>query len=138
VAKFVTCLLGVFLVAAAPARGGRFEQLWVRNGVQLRPDDISKPLIKTAFLWTELQYYLGYCWAELSNSDVNTWGRNWWSNTLLENSSFGKHILKTGDKNYKEGLKEGLRKPPTPRFCQYTINSWEHDMQSAMADVPPK
>ena len=118
------------LAAAIPAHADRFDDLWFEGREVLEPEGITKPMFRSLTVWSEGQYYLGYCSSYLPEGDVTHW-RNWWANTLVPRGKAGSALLLGGAEKYQRGLSDGALQKPAKEFCRRVLESWSRDMEAA-------
>jgi hypothetical protein len=87
-------------------------------------------MLRSLTIWSEGQYFLGYCGAYLSAGDVGSW-RDWWSKTIVPRSEVGRQLLEKGAALYVRGLNDGKSAPPTKEFCRRVLDGWSKDMNAA-------
>jgi hypothetical protein len=130
-------LAGVVLQLSYPALGERLDELWLEGRHLLEPAGITRPMFRTLTLWSEGQYYLGYCNDHLPAADVAHW-RNWWDRTVVPRSEAGKTILSGGAQTFDRGRAHGAAQAPTQQVCGALLDSWMRDMTAAnRADDEP-
>ena len=115
---------------ASPGLADRFDDLWIEGRELLEPAGITKPMFESLTLWSEGQYYLGFCNAHLPASDVSHW-RYWWEKTVVPRSEVGKMFLAKGAQTYESGKSDGMAQAPTQGVCQAVLDSWMRDITAA-------
>lgn len=123
-------LAGLLLYPVSPATADRFDNLWLEGHQWLEPAGITKPMFRSLTIWSDGQYFLGYCGAYLSDGDVDLW-RNWWTKTIVPHSEVGRQLLKKGAALYARGLNDGKSAPPLKEFCRRVLDGWSKDMAAA-------
>ena len=133
--SIVGIIAAITISNAAQAQEG-FEPIWAEYGEAMRAQGIDEPMARLAMHWTELQYHLGLCrGAGLSESDITFW-REWWNDTPLPQSPFGRGIIQAGNEGYTEGLEDHLRSPLDSTQCQRVLDSWIAETRAIMAAHP--
>jgi hypothetical protein len=130
----LTAILAALLVQIAPQEDPGFTDIWIRYGSAMEAEGITRRMAAQAYTWTEGQYHLGLCRPYLEHRDVTFW-REWWKNTPLEQSVWGRRILEAGSTNYTEGLEAAATQPITAAHCQRIADSWLTDMKR-LAEEP--
>ena len=123
-------LAGLMLCPASPAMADRFDDLWSQGHQWLEPAGITKPMFRSLTIWSEGQYFLGYCGGYLPGGDVASW-RNWWSKTVVPRSEVGRHLLEKGAALYSRGVDDGRSAPPAKEFCRRVLDDWSQDIDAA-------
>ena len=123
------------LASAAQSQEG-FDAIWADYGESMRAQGINEPMARLAMHWTELQYHLGLCrGAGLAERDIAFW-REWWKDTPLTQSPFGRRIIGAGNQAYTEGLEDRLTSPLDSTQCQRVLDSWMAETREIMAAYP--
>jgi hypothetical protein len=121
---------GVVLQLSYPALGERLDELWLEERHMLESAGITKPMFRSLTLWSEGQYYLGFCNDHLPAGDVGHW-RNWWERTIVPRSEAGKTILSGGTQTFDRGKADGVAQAPTQQVCSALLDSWMSDVTPA-------
>jgi hypothetical protein len=108
----------------------RFDDLWSEGHQWLEPAGITKPMFRSLTIWSEGQYFLGYCGGYLPGSDIAVW-RNWWSKTIIPHSAVGRELLDRGAALYSRGVDDGKSAPPAKEFCRRVLDAWSQDINAA-------
>ena len=108
----------------------KLDELWSEGKDLLEPAGISEPMFRSITVWSEGQYYLGYCDAHLDKKDVTFW-RDWWQKTIVPRSEIGRSLLDHAKSSYERGLREGVAQQPSEELCRRTLQSWNADMDAA-------
>ena len=120
-------VVSFLLAAASPPPGDRLDDLWSKAREVLEPAGITEAMFRSLTVWSEGQYYLGYCGRYLPESDVAYW-RDWWANTVVPRSQVGSALLAGASETYQRGLNDGAYRKPAREFCRRTLASWSSDM----------
>jgi hypothetical protein len=121
------------LMAMSPARAlaaDKLDELWSEGQHLLEPAGISKPMFRSVTVWSEGQYYIGYCSAHLDPDEVAFW-RNWWERTVVPRSEIGQNLIASAGASYEKGLRDGAAQRPSGELCRRTLESWTSDMEAA-------
>ena len=121
-------ILAALLIQTDPQEDPGFTDIWNRYGSAMEAEGITRRMAAQAYTWTEGQYHLGLCRPYLDREDVTFW-REWWKNTPLEQSVWGRRMLEVGSTNYTEGLEAAATEPITAAHCQRIADSWFADMK---------
>lgn len=129
-------LAGLLLCPASPAIADRFDDLWSQTHQWLEPAGITKPMFRSLTIWSEGQYFLGYCGRYLPDSDVARW-RTWWDKTIVPRSEVGRGLLDKGGALYSRGI-EDAKSPPAKELCRRILDDWSRDMNAANVKADPE
>lgn len=132
--NWISCarlVVAVFsLTAASHPRADRLDDLWSKGREVLELAGITEAMFRSLTVWSEGQYYLGYCRNYLPEHDVAYW-RNWWDKTVVPRSQAGAALLASAAETYQRGLNDGASQKPSQEFCRRTLDSWSSDMTAA-------
>jgi len=120
----------LWLTAASPVPAERLDGLWAKGREVLEPAGITQAMFRSLAVWSEGQYYLGYCGSFLPEGDVAYW-REWWDNTVVPRSPVGAALLASAAGTYQRGLDDGASQKPSQEVCRRTLDSWSSDMTAA-------
>lgn len=133
-AAYRICLCAAAAAAAGlstpAAAADKLGDLWDEGRHLLEPAGISEPMFRSITVWSEGQYYIGYCSAHLDTNDVTFW-RDWWQKTIVPRSEIGRNLLANATASYEKGLRDGEAQQPSKELCRRTLQSWNEDMEAA-------
>jgi hypothetical protein len=130
-------LATLVLWVSAHASANRFDDLWSDGRQLLEEGGITKPMFRSLLIWSEGQYFLGYCASYLPDADVAFW-RRWWERTIVPRSDVGRQLLQQGADAYAKGANEAKSLRPEKELCRRVLDDWSADMDAANTNPPAK